>query len=104
MKTEVKVDGKGILNFLKSRVIVLENSRNETIIDIQLLWFLIAMVFLSGFIIVGLIISLFFGCKISIIDMSQNLKNNDSFKYLAKHTFIYNKQLLLYSSNILFFI
>ncbi|WP_022939930.1 hypothetical protein [Psychromonas hadalis] len=68
MKTNFKVAGKGIMNFLTSRKVVLENKRNETIFDLQLLWFLIAMIFLSGFIIVGLIISLLLGCKISIVE------------------------------------
>lgn len=80
MKTDIKVDGKGILNFLNSRIIVLENSKNETIIDIKLMWFLIAMIFLSGFIIVGLIICLFLGCKISIIDTSQGHIGKNKFK------------------------
>lgn len=80
MKTDIKVDGKGILNFLKCRKVVLENSSNQTIFDLQLLWFLIAMIFLSGFIIVGLIISLFLGCKISIVDTSQGFLGKDRFK------------------------
>ncbi len=80
MKTDIKIDGKGILNFLKSRKIVLENSSNEIIFDLQILWFLIAMIFLSGFIIVGLIISLFLGYKISIIDTSQGFIGKDKFK------------------------
>jgi hypothetical protein len=80
MKKDIKVDGKSILNFFKSRKVVLENSNNQTIFDLQLLWFLIAMIFLSGFIIVGLIISLFFGCKISIVDTSQDYISKDRFK------------------------
>ena len=80
MKTDIKVDGKGILNFLKSRKVVLENSSNQTIFDLQLLWFLITMIFLSGFIVVGLIISLFLGCKISIVDTSQSFLGKDNFK------------------------
>lgn len=77
MKKDIEVDGKGVLNFLKSRKVVLENNRNEIIIDLQLLWFLIAMIFLSGFIVVGLIISLFFGCKISIVNTSVNYIEKD---------------------------
>jgi len=80
MKTDIKVDGKGILNFLKSRKVVLENSNNETIVDLQLLWFLFAMIFLSGFIVVALIISLFLGCKISIVDTSQGFLGKDHYK------------------------
>ncbi len=80
MKTDIKVDGKGILNFLKSRKVVLENSCNQTIFDLQLLWFLIAMIFLSGFIVVGLIISLFLGCKICIVNTSQGVLGKDSYK------------------------
>jgi hypothetical protein len=68
MKQHFKIDGKGVINFLKSRKVILENRNNEVIIDLQLLWFLVAMIFLSGFIIVGLIISLFLGYKISIVD------------------------------------
>jgi len=80
MKTDIKVDGKGILNFLKSRKVVLENSNNETIVHLQLLWFLFAMIFLSGFIVVALIISLFLGCKISIVDTSQGFLGKDHYK------------------------
>ena len=80
MKTDIKVDGKGILNFLKSRKVVLENKGNEIIFDLQLLWFLIAMIFLSGFIVVGLIVSLFLGCKISITETRQGFLGKDSFK------------------------
>ncbi|MCP5077450.1 MAG: hypothetical protein GY951_05270 [Psychromonas sp.] len=80
MKTDIKLDGKAILNFLKSRKLVLENSNNQTVFDLQILWFLIAMIFLSGFIIVGLIISLFLGCKISIVDTSQGFIGKDKFK------------------------
>ena len=79
MKEDFKVDGKGILDFLKSRKVVLENKNNQTIVDLQLLWFLIAMIFLSGFIIVGLIITLFFGCKISIVDTGQKSINKDRY-------------------------
>jgi hypothetical protein len=68
MKQHFKIDGKGVINFLKPRKVILENRNNEVIIDLQLLWFLVAMIFLSGFIIVGLIISLFLGYKISIVD------------------------------------
>ncbi|PKG40144.1 hypothetical protein [Psychromonas sp. Urea-02u-13] len=80
MKTDIKVDGKGILNFLKSRKVVLENRSNEIIFDLQILWFLIAMVFLSGFIIVALVISLFLGCKISIVNTSQGFIDKDHLK------------------------
>lgn len=80
MKQDFKIDGKSIVNFLKSRKVVLENKRNETIIDLQLLWFLVAMFFLSGFIIVTLIISLFLGCKISIVDTRQSYLNKGDFK------------------------
>lgn len=80
MKQDFKVDGKGILNFLKARKVVLENKNNEVIIDLQLLWFLIAMIFLSGFIVVGLIISLLLGCKISIVDTNQIYLDKDRFK------------------------
>jgi hypothetical protein len=80
MKQDFKIDGKGVLIFLKRRKVVLENRNNEVIIDLQLLWFLLAMIFLSGIIIVGLIISLFFGCKISIINTTQGLLDKDSFK------------------------
>lgn len=80
MKTDIKVDGKSILNFLKSRIVVLENRNNETLFDIQLLWFLIAMIFLSGFIVVGLIICLFLGCKISIVDTNQDYIGKNKFK------------------------
>ena len=72
MKTDFKLDGHTILNFLKSRKVVLENSNNQVIADLQLLWFLVAMIFLSGFIIIGLIISLFLGCKISVVDTKSN--------------------------------
>ena len=78
MKTDIKLDGKGILKFLKSRKVVLENRSNEIIFDLQLLWFLIAMIFLSGFIVVGLIISLFLGCKISIVNTSQGFLGKDN--------------------------
>ncbi|PKF60735.1 hypothetical protein CW745_12730 [Psychromonas sp. psych-6C06] len=80
MKEEFKVDGKGILYFLTSRKLVLENKSNVTIFDLQLLWFLVAMVFLSGFIVVGLIISLLLGCKISIIDTSSMHVRKDNAK------------------------
>lgn len=68
MKTDFKIDGKGILSFLKSRRVVLENSQNLTVFNLQLLWFLILMIFFSGVIVVGLIVSLFLGCKISIVE------------------------------------
>ncbi|MEI6897991.1 MAG: hypothetical protein V5786_11000 [Psychromonas sp.] len=77
MKTEIKIDGKSILNFLKYRLVRLEKSDNKIIFEIQLLWFLIAMIFLSGFIIVALIISLFLGCKISMVDTSSNYIGED---------------------------
>lgn len=80
MKTDFKIDGKGIMNFLTSRKVMLENSRNENIFDLQLLWFLIAMIFLSGFIIIGLIISLLLGCKISIVDTNINYLDKDRSK------------------------
>ena len=76
----MKVDGKGILNFFKLRKVLLENSSNQTIIELQLLWFLIAMIFLSGFIIVGLIISLFLGCKISMVNTKQEFIDKDHLK------------------------
>ncbi|TEW54099.1 hypothetical protein E2R68_09475 [Psychromonas sp. RZ22] len=81
MKNDIKVDGKGILKFLKSRKILLENRYNQIIIELQLLWFLILMLFFSGFIIVGLIISLFLGCKISITNSDrQYFFKKDIFK------------------------
>ncbi len=80
MSKDYKVDGKGVMQFLLSRKVVLENSNNETIIDMQLMLFLVAMLFLGSFIIVGLIISLFLGCKISIIDTSKVDFNKDNFK------------------------
>jgi len=72
MKTDIKIDGKGILNFLKSRKVLLENNRSQTIFNIQLLWIIVAIFFFSGFVITGLIICLCFGCKISIVDTTQD--------------------------------
>tara|TARA_R110001583_G_scaffold112950_1_gene263262 strand:- start:718 stop:969 length:252 start_codon:yes stop_codon:yes gene_type:complete len=71
MKQDFKIDGKSIINFIKSRVVVLENKNNQNVIDLPLIWFMVAMIFLSGFIIVGLIICLLLGFKISLIE-----KNN----------------------------
>ena len=68
MKTDFKIDGAVILNFLKTRKLVLENRDNQTVFDIQLLWFLVVMIFLSGFVIVGFIIALFLGCKVSLVN------------------------------------
>jgi len=80
MNKNFKVDGKGVIHFLMSRKVVLENRNNKTIIDLQLMWFLIAMIFLATFIVLGLIISLFFGCKISIVDTSQDYLDKNRFK------------------------
>ena len=77
MKTDFKIDGKGILSFLKSRRVVLENSQNLTVFNLQLLWFLMLMIFFSGIIVVGLIVSLFLGCKISIVE-TKTIGNNSS--------------------------
>ena len=68
MKTDFKIDGAVILNFLKTRKLILENRDNQTIFDIQLLWFLLLLIFLSGFVIIAFIIALFLGCKISLVN------------------------------------
>ena len=68
MKTDFKIDGGLILNFLKTRKLVLENRDNQTVFDIQLLWFLPVLIFLSGFVIIGFIIALFLGCKVSLVN------------------------------------
>lgn len=68
MKTDFKIDGALILNFLKTRKLVLENRDNQTVFDIQLLWFLPVLIFLSGFVIIGFIIALFLGCKVSLVN------------------------------------
>ena len=78
MKADIKIDGKGILNFLKSRKVVLENNRNQTIFDIQLLWVLVAMFFFSGLIITGIIICLLLGCKVSIVDTTRDFFGKDN--------------------------
>ena len=72
MKQDFKLDGKSIIDFVKSRVVVLENKNNENIIDLPLIWFIIAMFFLSGFIVVGLIICLLLGFKISLVEKNNN--------------------------------
>lgn len=68
MKTDFKIDSTVILNFLKTRKLVLENKNNQTIFDIQLLWFLPILIFLSGLVIIGFIVTLFLGYKISLIN------------------------------------
>ena len=77
VKTGFKIDGAEILNFLKTRKLVLENRDNQTIFDIQLLWFLPVLIFLSGFVIIGFIIALFLGCKISLINTGNHYINKD---------------------------
>lgn len=72
MKEDFKIDGKNIIEFIKSRTIVLENKNNNLIFDFPLFWFLIAMLFLSGVIIIAVIICILLGCKISLVDMNDN--------------------------------
>ncbi|HIP75726.1 MAG TPA: hypothetical protein EYH12_00950 [Psychromonas hadalis] len=68
MTKKFKIDGAQILSFLRTRKLILESKYNNQIFDIELLWFLVIMIFLSGFIFVGAIIALLLGCKISLID------------------------------------
>ncbi|WP_413700816.1 hypothetical protein ACLKMH_03070 [Psychromonas sp. KJ10-10] len=72
MKEDFKIDGKNIVEFIKSRTIVLENKNNNLIFDFPLFWFLIAMLFLSGVIIIAVIICLALGCKVSLVDMNDD--------------------------------
>lgn len=72
MKQDFKIDGKNIIDFIKSRVIVLENKDNNKVFDLPLLWFLVAMIFLSGVILIGIFICLLLGCKISLVNMNNN--------------------------------
>ena len=72
MKEDFKIDGKNIIEFIKSRRIVLENKNNNLIFDFHLFWLLIAMLFFSGFIIIAVIICILLGCKISLVNMNDN--------------------------------
>lgn len=76
MKEEIKIDAKGIINYLMTRRILLKNSNELIFLNIRLIWLLVVMFFFSGFIILAAIICLLFGCNISIADSSQDNNNH----------------------------
>lgn len=76
MNHDFKIEGSAMLNFLKTRKLLLENRDNQTVFVIQLLWFLLLFIFLSGFVIVALVVALLFGCKLSLV--------NDDDSYIGK--------------------
>ena len=69
----LKHQGKKCLSFLASRKVILENSSNKIIFDLQIVWCLLALLFFSGIVITAIIISLLLGYKISVVDSKPNI-------------------------------
>ncbi|AGH79947.1 hypothetical protein PCNPT3_00025 [Psychromonas sp. CNPT3] len=66
MKSDFKLDLKGIIYFFKIRKFVVENKKDQMILSMPLVVFVLLTLFLSGIIVLAVIISLLFGYKISI--------------------------------------
>lgn len=80
MKNELNLDPKKIFKFFISRKVLLENREQLIIFELQLIWFLAALLFFSGIIIGAVIISLLLGCRISIVDTSKDFFDKNRYK------------------------
>lgn len=80
MKNKFNLDAKKILKFFTTRKVLLENSEKQIIFELQLLWFLAALLFFSGIIFAVVIIILLFGCRISIVDTSKTFFDKSRYK------------------------
>lgn len=72
MKQDFKIDIKSIWDFLTLRRVLFEDKHNKKIFDIELVWFLVVLFFFSAIVIVGCVIALLIGCKISLTNTAKN--------------------------------
>lgn len=72
MKQDFKIDMKSIWDFLTLRRVLIEDKNNKNIFDIELIWFLVVFFFFSALVLVGCIIALVLGYKISLTNPTKN--------------------------------
>ena len=72
MKQDFKINMKSIWDFLTLRRVLFEDKNNKTIFDIELIWFLVVLFFFSAIVLIGCIIALVLGYKISLTNSGKN--------------------------------